>query len=475
MRKNGNRNGLRLTVMGLSALVALALVPGLAGAAYAAPAGPNSLAASAVTYSSWAYGGQNGSSGSVHAGSTSVTWSTSVGIVVIFNATNTSANTTLVHATRTVVVTVSAQVSGTAGTLTYNYRAVENDVFYANLTDQARVTLSGTGASVAALGLLNASAKAVASLQESAVYHAGGLSGSAFFNATGTARVAVHLTPALGLIPLNLTGVTAWSSSATAFPSATWNLTWLWTTHNWNGTSSSGNGSYPGSWSSMFTLYLYGHVDGRSAMFHDHLARTGVHLGLGSGPFVLYDGFLLVPAAFDFLSGSAHLGSNSLGASSFTSEDLFLGRGPVAARAVTAANATVAASPMMAMATSTSGGPSPAALPSSTGAPGATVWAQPESPSAAATQANCLQFGCAGPASNGALVLLAAVGAVAVTVGTIGILGWRSYARRMTLSTARAAAPTAPGAPPTPASPSPALPSNVGAPSDPPVLGKPPA
>lgn len=423
MSANGPRT--KLASIAAAALVALAIVPALAATAGAAPMAAAPAAPSGPS-SAWAYGGQGWGSGGLTVGPVTYAWNASFGGVVIFNATNTSNTTTMLHASRTVGVWINASYAGPNLSLAYHYHALEVDNAYANVTTAATVTLANASV-VPALGILNASANAKAGLQASVTGTMGNESADAYLNVTGTAQAALAFSPALGLIPLNLTGVSSWAASAMVSGNASWNLGWNWSAHGWNGTTASGSNATGGNWSTATEVTVTGHLVGVSTRFADHHPRLAILLGF-SGPFDLYDGFVLIPHGFDlFGAGGRVFGSHALGASAIASEYVFVNEGRVAPQSISAANATLGGSVAIPTALTTGGGAtSPAASPSAT--PGATLWMQPETPSAAQAQANCLQFGCSGTASLGLLAPIAV--AAAAIAAVVGVVAWRSRRRR---------------------------------------------
>jgi len=234
------------------------------------------------------------------------------------------------------------------------------------------------------------------------------------------------------LIPLNLSGVDQWNSSATASPSASWNVSYKWSDQGFNGTTGSGSGSKVGSLSRTGPVTLMGfkvHLVS-FPVFHDGKSRTAVIL-IVDGVFDNYDGFIWVPHAFNIFGTAAHdYDAVSFGSAQISAETLYVSNGP-GGPSVTAASSTFGsddhsvnalASPVTEV--------TPAASSTS---PGATVVGQPMSVSQANAEANCLVSGCSGTSSAGLAggLLVALVGAmVAVVVGTVGVIEWRSYARR---------------------------------------------
>lgn len=429
MQRNGTRN--RTWSIAAVALLALAVVPVLASSASAAPV-PSGATASAAASSEWAYGGEGWNAGGITAGHATFAWNASVGAVVIYNATATGPTTTELTASRTISVTISASYTAPGTSWVYHFKAVETDHGYANVTNASSVTLANL-TTVPALGLLNASLHANASLQASLVGVVGNRSASDYVNVSGWADAQVVLDPSLGLVPLNLTGVTSWSSQSDASGSAAWNLTWSYVNHGWNGTTASHSGNANGTWSATTEVYLVGHVAGPYSKWVDHKLRTAVALGL-TGPFDLYAGVLLIPHGFDLFGGSAQpYAAAGVGTTTVASEYLFVTNGPrhLSVQSVTAANLTTGASAPVDLASS--GGPmEPAAMTqAASGGQDPTAWEQPESPAAAQSQAFCLQFGCsAGSNPLRGLIVPVAIAAVAAVVAVALLASRRSRGRQ---------------------------------------------
>ena len=422
MRTRGERN--RLASIAVVALVALAVVPVLASSASAAPV-PSSASGSRST--SWAFGGEAswGKAGTI-IGTGTLTWNVTVGVDVVYNATNTTANITELSATRTIVVDVTATYTGPVVTWSYSFKATENDLAYANVTNAAAVTLVPGGSSVAALGILNASVHGNASIQASLLGATANKSMSDYLNVSGWGKAAAAFTPALGLVPLNLTGVTGWSSNASADSSRAWNVSWAYSDHGWDGVNTSDHGDFNGTYTNVTQVYLNGSVGPVYSHWSDHALRTAVRLTL-SGPFDLHAGIFLVPRQFDLFNGAAHpFDAAALGTSAAETEYVFFDAGRVSARSMTAANMTAGASTPATFVSSGSG-PSPASTPQVADYSG-TVWAQPESPSAAQAQANCLEYGC--PGTPHSWLLTIGIVAVAAVVAVALVVGLRSRGRR---------------------------------------------
>jgi hypothetical protein len=414
---------------GVAILMAFVAVPALSGAASAAP-----VMSTATTNPStqWAYGGEGWSNNSLQYGDASITWNSSFGWTVVFTVTPTSADTWMIEEQRTVGITIVSTYHGPNVSGTYNYHAQESDVAFANITNQSTVYVNG--AAVPALGIDNASASVNASISEMVTKTVHGQTASASLDVMGLAQGAVSFSPSLGLIPLNLTGVDQWNSTATASPSASWNVSYAWADTGFNGTSGSGSGSKSGSLSGTGTVNLTGYkLHLATPQFTDHKSRVAVVL-IVQGPFDVYDGFILIPHDFDLFGGGVHgYDSVALGSAAISAETLYVSSGP-GGPSVTAAATTFGANDasVNTLAQPAVSPPANGGAPAAGSSPGGTVVAQPMSVQAANAEANCLTHGCGGAAAapmTGLVVALVGIAAV-VVVGTVGVIEWRSYARR---------------------------------------------
>lgn len=411
----------RLAVLGMVALLGLAAVPLVSGAAGAAPV---SGSAGASPAASWAYGGESSGNGSFSALGVEIVWNASFGLVAIFNATNTSSTTVELTAQRTMAITVTASAINANGSFhaSYGLAALEVDNAYANLSRDANVTLAN-GTNVSALGLINASTHTTASLKESLTGSVSGAAFSAYLNASGSSHLTARFAPALGLFPLNLTGGSSWSSTALLNASSAWQYAYAWS-HSGPSGSASGNGSHAGGWNSTALVTLYGHAFAVPFAFSDHVNRTEIALSV-NGPFELRDGFVLVPGAFDFFDGAAKAyGNYTLGSAAVSTDVIFVPAGHLHVESVSAAQATFG-EPTLALGISggTTGVVAASATPSAT--PASTVTAQPESPSQARVQAACLQFGCSGSSPSWAALIVLGLVAAAVVAGLAAVLASR--------------------------------------------------
>jgi hypothetical protein len=422
MAKIGGKGAWAATA-GVALLLAFAFVPALSGAASAAPV----TSATTDPANQWAYGGEGWSNNTVIVGNATITWDGMFGWTVIFTVTQTAPGIWMIEEQRTVGVTITATFTNPAYHGTYNFHAQAVDVAFANVTNQSTVYVNGLP--VPALGILNASLTENAALAESFSVTAGSHTASASLDVTGSASGTVSFSPSLGLIPLDLTGVDQWNSSAIATAAAHWNLAWSWNYQEFNGTTGSGSNSKSGSLSGSAPVNLTGFKVVIAHPFDDHQARIGVLLVL-QGPFDVYDGFILVPHDFDLFGGATHgYDSLALGSAAISTETLALSPGP-GGLAVTAADQTFGST---ATAVTAQANGLPGASPAATSSPGATVQGQPMSVAQAQSENQQLVGGGASAAANGmSAVLLAVVVAlvVAAVVGTVGVIEWRSYAKR---------------------------------------------
>ncbi|HTW40371.1 MAG TPA: hypothetical protein VMF04_05925 [Thermoplasmata archaeon] len=418
---DGTKRG--LVAASTALLVVVGLLAAFGASASAAPVHTDSAATTA-----WAYGGGNSASGSLTLGKLSASWNVSVDVVVIFHATPTVANTTELEEQRTLGVSVQVSLSEPNASLNYHYHAVEVDTAYANVSNDSTVYVGG--APVAALGIDNASYHGTATLAESLVATAPGKMLSAYLNVSADAKANVAFSPSLGVVPLDLTGVSSWNSSANATPSASWNFSYNYAFHGWNNTTASGHHVRGGNWTASGPVALHGEVVTFGVpTFRDHTPRTAIVISV-TGPATIYEGFLVVPHGFDIFGGGPQPYSHESMSTVAVSKDMLfvttgrhLGVNSLSASEVTVGGTQGAAQPMIAT-------PNAAAIPSA-GMMGTSVVAQPESVSAAQSQANCIQNGCGStPWFSGLLEAAVIGGVVAAVAGTVGVVEWRSYARR---------------------------------------------
>ncbi|MGD0718329.1 MAG: hypothetical protein ABSA15_01955 [Thermoplasmata archaeon] len=419
-----------VAAVGVALLLAFVVVPALSGAASATSV---TSTTPAVTSTQWAYGGEGWSNNTLSIGNATVTWDAMFGWTVVFTATETGPNVTMIEEQRTVGITIAATFSGPMRTVNYHYHGQEVDAAFANITNLSTVYVNDVG--VPALGILNASASIQAGVNESISETLTGLAHgpatrSAALEVSGSAQSSVSFSPSLGLIPLNLSGIHEWNSSATASPAASWQIGWSWNDQGFNGTTASGSGARSGSLSATVPVNLTGFKLVTVHPFSDHKVRVGVLLII-QGPFDAYDGFILVPHDFDMFGGAAQsYDSLGFGSASLSAQSLYLSSGP-SGLTVTAADASFGSNDQTVNAQAS---PITGSAPAATSSPGATVEGQPMS----VAQANSEAYGLTHPgssaaasaASSGLFAALVIGAIVVVVIGTVGVIEWRSYARR---------------------------------------------
>jgi hypothetical protein len=457
MAKSGRRSV--WVVTGIAILVTAAMVPALLGtagfvsasnvatgssspscAAASPPPPPPVDPPSMDTQNS--YGGQGYLNYSFSYNGFAVTYNSSFGWTVTITATQTSYGNWTLEEQRTVGVTILKNVTTPKQSFLYCFHSQESDAAFANITNQSTVYVNDQP--VAALGIVNSSAEINGLVSQSlsltnstGTYHAS-------LTATAVANASVSFSPSLGLIPLNLSGVSNWNASSTATFGAAWNFSIAFTELN----GKSGSFSKAGSLGGTATVVVVGHRFAPSHAFSDHQSRTGVTLFI-QGPLNGYDGFILIPRAFDLFGGASHpYDPYGFGSAAVTSESLYVSAAP-GGLAITAADQTFGSTDSVGFApTAGAGITSPAATGDS--APGMTVDGQPIS----AAQAQSIDRGItsgaglsggsapAGASGHGAgawlganldaspLFLAVVFAVVAATIGTVAVLAWRSSARR---------------------------------------------
>lgn len=444
-------------VAGIGILVVLAMIPTLMGTSGLTKASSAATDTSAppcttsthpvldvpsVSDAQYAYGGQSYLNYSFSYDGFEVTYNSSFGWTVTITVTQTSYGNWTIEEQRTVAITILKNVTTPEKSFLYCFHAQEIDLAFANITNQSTVYVNDQP--VPALGIVNASVAVNGQVRQTlnltnstGTYHAS-------LNASAVANASVSFSPSLGLVPLNLTGVCAWNSSATASYGAAWNFSVAFT--EFNGTS--GSFSKTGSLSGTATVYVMGHKFAPWHPFSDHQARVGVALFV-QGPFNSYDGFILIPRGFD-LFGAASQPYDPYGAgwAGISSEVLYVSPGP-GGLAITAADETFFSADSVGFPPAAGG---PASSPAVTGfsAPGTTVYGQPMTPAQAQSIDHALTSGTglsAGSAPGGdstrgsgaslgstavasVLPLALVLAAVAAVGATVAVLAGRSYTRR---------------------------------------------
>jgi hypothetical protein len=422
------RSGL-LTIASLAVLTALAL-PAFAGAAGASPIVPLAGGAS----QQWAYGGQHWWNNTVTFGNGTFTTRAYFGEQVVLTATNTSSTTREFEGVRTVGESFYAQYcrpncSSAVDSANLSLNGWQQLTAFVNLTTAATVyeMVSSNGSTtvvgVPALGINNASSSTRGDLTESYALVRGTHAGAhGALDVNRKASMAITFSPALGLVPWNVTKGTTWNSSSTFDATGGWNDTYTYTdTLRGITTSSSSNSS--GTVSHSGTEGLRGRDLGNVTL-RNGMNATVIVLGY-LGPFAFGDGLFLTTPTADLFGGMAVGWSSHAFASAVLSTsdvDLVVDHSArTVVPAAASATASVGSSALGAASVQGSsglsvGGPAP---PDS----GATVQEQPESPAAAQQASQCLVGGCTASSSSaaGMGVLLIAVAAVAVVAVAAGV------------------------------------------------------
>lgn len=292
----------------LSALIVVAvLAVGGVGAAPTTPAVAAPAAGSSVTL--WAYGAEENISFSVVTNHTTYSVVGWTGYHVILTQTNTSNSTYMLELNRTFGVqlntTYCSPSCGTSAKVSFydRVKAWETDIGFANFTRAG--TVYENGSPVAALALQNASERSAANVTEAAGFAVSiGLahfSGSMLLFVALATQASVAFTPALGLIPNNVTAGTSWNSTSqyTVQGSALGHLSATRTFTGRNGTSFTQNSSaslHP-SVNSSGTVSLNGRDFGTITL------KNGVStpvIGLSVlGPFEPREGLIFLPSGAD--------------------------------------------------------------------------------------------------------------------------------------------------------------------------------
>lgn len=305
---------------GVVAFMVFAYLPG----AVAAPGSPDSASG---TTSAWAFGHVQ----TVTVGPllTADHWeyeaSLAIGFTDVMNETNTTASGS--------PPTFALSAYGTEGvrlTLEFCYPGCRAPQQFANLSMQAWQTTSAWGnftsnatvfensTPARAIGLLDASSStrsnltiATFSATKSSVL-APTVERSEYLSAATVSRSSVTFSPALGLIPINVTGLdpatAAWNSSSTYVAHGTVTSSYYWAFHGpvVGNLTSGGPVTSTSSFSPTGTLSVSGSFASTAGVLLDGLKTSIPALRLNlSGPFSAEDGVLLVPAPADVFGTAA--------------------------------------------------------------------------------------------------------------------------------------------------------------------------
>lgn len=418
-----------------AALLALLVLPGIVSPASAAPvalAGSNSQ--------QWAYGAQKWVNVSGNFGNATYEAKAFFGWQVVFTATNTSATTVALEAQRTIVGSYFADLCAptcsnpTSGHGNLSVVAWEKDAGFANLTTTASVYENGTA--VAAVGLLNASAQVAGNVSEQLSVSVA----SGFFNGStasalyvsGAGHHDVTFSPALGLVPQNVSSGAQWNASSDFAANGGWSIVANWSHTSFSGATSSGSFTPSGSLQGNGTIDLSG-ADLGMVTLRNGVTVPAIAL-VSSGPFDDVDGVILVPHDFDLFGDGAHAWASDalVGQAASTSNVNIVLDATHHLRVVAAATSFSEDDTSLSTQAGASHGPM-AASGTSTGA--TVLQAQPEPVAQAQGSSGCYVGACAPSGASGsglgALGVALLVGLViAVVVGSVGVVEYRVWARR---------------------------------------------
>ena len=248
--------------------------------------------------------------------------SATIGFSVIINQTNDTAgpSTFGLSVSRTEGVAISIEFCRPACVAPAEYanltmHAWERSNAWANFTTQGSVDENGTA--VPAIALLNVNSTVAANLTETtfSALRASPVSPvvdrSKYLSAAVAGSATVDFSPALGLIPLNLLDLNPsdanWTASASYAASGRVQSTYYWAFHGpLVGNLSAGPTTVVGTFSPSGNVSLAGsYASPASVDFASFGDVPAVRLAV-TGPFLLQDGIVLVPAIADLFGGPSH-------------------------------------------------------------------------------------------------------------------------------------------------------------------------
>lgn len=423
------RSGL-LTIASLAILTALAL-PGLAGAAPVAP-----LAGGAPEQ--WAYGGQHWWNNTVNFNNGTFTTRAYFGEQVVLTATNTSPTAREFEGVRTIGESFYAQFcrpncSNPVDSANLSLNGWQQLSAFVNVTTTATVyemvttNRSTTVVGVPALGITNASSSSRGHLTESFSLVRGTASGAhGSLDVSRSASMAVTFSPALGIVPWNVTKGSVWNSSSSFNATGGWNDSFAYS-DTLRGVTTSRSSNSSGMVMRSGTEALRGRDLGNVTL-RNGMNATVIVLGY-LGPFAFGDGLFLTTPTADLFGGiAAGWSSHAYASAVLLTSDIDLVVHRASRNVVPAAASATASLGSSALGTASVQGSSELAV--SGPAPpdsGASVQEQPESPAAAQQASQCLMGECTASSSawagtNAALFVGAAIAVIAVAAGIVVVL-----------------------------------------------------
>jgi hypothetical protein len=412
-------------------------------AAVPASAGPAPSSASpTASGTSWAYGANHSLSatGTAADGNTSYSLHAYYGWNTVLTQTNGTKGSFEVEVNRTVGASLYVEYcrpdcSSPARSLNLTEHVWQSVVGFANMTDGVVYT---NGAAVPGIALENSSLTQRGNLTETAtaLVHTlrGKVTASESLWVASEARTSVLFQPSLGLLPSEA-DVTQWNSSATYAATGVWSVVSTLASDPFIGTRSSSSQSYPGSFSTAQGTVSVNGTDLGPTTLSNGLSTSEVELEI-SGPFTVWEGFILVPNASDLMApGPAPWQADAVGSQYAVTQVIDvaggggLGHLPIVASATryqpgaTDQGSLSLESGVSDSVGSTQPGGSSSIAPMD-GPAATTIQAEPESPSAARANSNCLIVQC-GPSGGSNLprgLLAIAVIVVAAVVAAVVIV-----------------------------------------------------
>jgi hypothetical protein len=411
---------------------ALALLM-LAGTIAAAPVSTVTPAGGSVT-TSWAYDVQKNVSFNVTNNGTTYSVTGSLAYAVVFTQTNTSATTFQLEVQRTMGFALTATFTAPGVSAVLSSQGVENITGFANFTTNGTVYVGGTP--VSAIAIVDQSHTSTASLKQSASITIGKHTASGTLTASLNSQGSTTFTPALGLVPNNVTVGETWNASTTIAHVGAIQGSFDWTRTRFDGATYSGNGSLSMNPTITAPETVTG-TDLGSVTLLNGLSGQAINLTT-TGPIQPRDGVLWTPSGADLFhnnrlwnpaSGLLGIGTDRLDWVPHFRAHFGLIGSQTGFSASPDGN-SVAGQPIAGTTTVSAVGPAPQAAPTSS----EQLQAQPASVPQAQALSNCLEAGQGNCASGGSSsahgVLTTDVVVVVVGVAAVALLGAVLLSRR---------------------------------------------
>lgn len=419
-------------ILGLTAAIAVLLAIPVA-LPFARAENPASSTAASPSLQ-WAYGANRtvNSSGTTLNGTYEA--NAFFGYDVIFTQTNTSSTSYLLELQRTMASNVSVtycqpDCTSPTSSATLILRATETALGFTNVTTQANVTVNGTA--VAALGVIDSTARLRSTLDDSFSITYKGLLGalhtvSGDLRVNESAHVSVAFTPPLGFLPAAPSPGEVWNSTSHYVAVGGWQANFSHSRLLLNGTTLSGSSTYAQNASGNGSVGLRGADFGPITLKNG--ARVGTIALALAGPFHLREGLVFLPGDSDLFSEGA---PPPWAASSFGGQDAELAQVDLAPSS--GAHLGLLASSTSFSTSSVSPDQGSGLTPAASGNPGGTppvlVQGQPEPVATAQQNSQCLSIWTCTPTSiasssapgrfGGLLVAAVVVGAVVLVASVV--------------------------------------------------------